>query len=418
MARWRLEQAKFMPAIGMSPGTGSQTGTNPSHISPRAGEDSDSSDESDSDNDDNDSQLALHASTPASTDDEVLGLPSDFNAEERKLYDIELLGDYETKLRIGQAFDLLEKIREAVKHLSAFIEEKKEAHAVADHVRSNDITKFSIAYCRKLSQTYNSNFDRLVALRGLPSTFGGSHPASRLQRIDFANDLTVTNLKKAREQGDHERSGSWIWTVFEDVMDCVDIQDTSHQLLDANETTAHSNVASEDRALKQVSGRRTLYTTWCTYLCAIFIIIFFLTCTFSVVDRAQWFRAWQEKCRYDEAVNILCAEFRATRLGFAAMGDLWRAAAEREDLSRGERAYAWQHYSMFKRLSKEAQEAYDIARKKGVPAEQLDHTRVRAFSTPSVGLLVDSSQSIRRYLALQAKDISVWDSILKTLDHK
>ena len=62
------------------------------------------------------------------------------------------------------------------------------------------------------------------------------------------------------------------------------------------------------------------------------------------------------------------------------MGHLWKAAAERVDLPRGERAYAWQHYSMFQRLSSDVQEAYDTARKKGVPAEQLDHTKLSALS--------------------------------------
>ena len=46
------------------------------------------------------------------------------------------------------------------------------------------------------------------------------------------------------------------------------------------------------------------------------------------------------------------------------------------DLHSGERAYAWQHHGMFEHLSHDAQVAYDLARKVGVPAEQLDHTRV------------------------------------------
>ncbi|KAI1782628.1 hypothetical protein LXA43DRAFT_905170 [Ganoderma leucocontextum] len=306
-----------MPAIGISPASSSQPAPQPSHVSPLADGDSDF----DSD-DENNQEPHAHAST--SSDEEVLGLPSDFNPDERKTYDIELLADYETQLRIGQVFDLLEKICEAVKHLSAFIEEKKEAHAVADHVRSNDVTKYSVAYCQKLARQYNLNFDRLVTLRGQLSTLGRSHPASRLQRIDLANDLKVANLKKAREQGDHTRSGSWIWSVFEDVMDCLLMS--------------------------------------------------------PLVNRAQWFRAWQEKCRYDEAVNILCAEFRATSLGFSAMGDLWKTAGERQDLAPGERAYAWQHHGMFERLSQDARAAYHVARKSGVPAEQLDHTRVSTHS--------------------------------------
>ncbi|PIL27221.1 hypothetical protein GSI_10365 [Ganoderma sinense ZZ0214-1] len=274
----------------MSPGSISQPDGYLSHLPPPDSEDSDSSEKSNSDTDDDSPPVRNLTLTPVSADKEVLGLPSDFNPEERKTYNIELLATYETKLHIGQAFDTLEKICEAVKHLSAFIEKKKEAHAVADHVRSNDITKFSIAYCQKLAQSYNRNFDRLLTLQGVLSTLGSSHPVSRLQRIDLANDLKVANLKKA---------------LFEDVMDCIDVSDTSQQLIDvdsrANKTVGHVDITYADRLPKQASGRM-LYTMW--------------------FDRAQWFRVWQEKCHYNEAVNILCAEFRATNLGFAAMGNL------------------------------------------------------------------------------------------------
>ena len=239
LAKWRLEQAKFMPAIGLSPA--SQPLPQASDDSPLA--DGDTDYESDDETDENDPES--HAPNSTSSDEEVLGLPSDFSPNERKTYEIELLAEYETKLRIGQAFDQLEKIREAVKHLSAFIEEKKEVHAVADHVRSNDITKYSVAYSQKLARQYNHNFNRLVALRGQLSTLERSHPASRLQRIDLANDLKIANLKKAREQGDHTQSGSWIWSVFEDVMDCVD--------------------AKEAQPSKPQASGRALYTTWCTY---------------------------------------------------------------------------------------------------------------------------------------------------------
>lgn len=58
------------------------------------------------------------------------------------------------------------------------------------------------------------------------------------------------------------------------------------------------------------------------------------------------------------------------------MGELWKGAAERDGLHPGERAYTWQHHAMFLRMSEDAQSEYDLARKKDVPADQLDHTRV------------------------------------------
>ncbi|KAI1788507.1 hypothetical protein LXA43DRAFT_894466 [Ganoderma leucocontextum] len=326
-----------MPLLGIS--TSSTV-----HASTDAHPHSTASADTDSDSDEDDPDVTT-ADPSASSSSEVLGLPSDFPTDERNLYGLEILGQYEAKLRIGQAFDYLENLREAVKHLSAFIDEKKEnSHAVADNIRSNDVSKYSVAYCQHLAKRYNHVFDRIIALCGDLKKLSRSDPASRLQRINLANDLKITNLKKAREEGDHARSGSWIWAVFEDAMDCVDVDSAPQQ----------------------------------------------------PVDRAQWFRAWQEKMRYDEAVNILCAEFRATVMGFAAMADLWKGAAERDDLDPGERAYAWQHHAMFERMRKRAQTEYDLARKNDVPHEQLDHTRVSLF--PSLATYLTNRIQCSRFV--------------------
>ncbi|TFK80947.1 hypothetical protein K466DRAFT_635508 [Polyporus arcularius HHB13444] len=248
--------------------------------------------------------------------DEVLGLPSDFSSDDRKLYQLELLADYEVRLRVGQAFDQLDRVREAVKHLAAYIEEKKEnAHSVADNTKSQDVTKFSVSYCQRVARRYNYIYDRLLALRGETLTIDPSDPASRLRRIDLTKDLKIANLKVAREQGDRHRSGSWIWW----------------------------------------NGKQPAQD----------------------VDRAQWFRAWQEKLRYDEAVNILCAEFRATIRGSAELARLWQAAAERSTVP-GERAYALQHHAMFTRMSNACQGAYDEARADGVDPDTVDQSKVSA----------------------------------------
>ena len=94
------------------------------------------------------------------------------------------------------------------------------------------------------------------------------------------------------------------------------------------------------------------------------------------VDRAQWFRAWQEKLRCDEAINCLCADFRATVKGFAELGRLWLEASKATGLEGGERAYARQHHHIFRFKSMQAQEAYDMAREAGTAGDKLDHTMV------------------------------------------
>ncbi|RDX54393.1 hypothetical protein OH76DRAFT_1341277, partial [Lentinus brumalis] len=210
----------------------------------------------------------------------ILGLPSDFSQEDRKIYELELLADYEFWLHVGQAFDQLDKVRKAVKHLAAYIEEKKEnAHGVANKTKSHDITKFCVSYvsyCQRVAHRYNHIYDWLLALRGETLTIDRTNPALRLRRIDLKNDLKIANLKVARELGDRQRSGSWIWWAFKKAMDPAA----------ANE---NPNAASG---------------------------------SLLTVDHAQGFRAWQEKLRYNEVVNILCAEFRATIQGSAELAHL------------------------------------------------------------------------------------------------
>ncbi len=100
-----------------------------------------------------------------------------------------------------------------------------------------------------------------------------------------------------------------------------------------------------------------------------------------LVDRTQWFRAWQEKLRYDEAVNIVCADFRATIRGYDHMARLWLTAASREGALPGDRAYAHQHHTIFSRMRNECKVEYDRSRKPGVAADTLDQSKVRALYT-------------------------------------
>ena len=96
-----------------------------------------------------------------------------------------------------------------------------------------------------------------------------------------------------------------------------------------------------------------------------------------LVDRAQWFRAWQEKLRCDEAINCLCTDFRAAIKGFSEMGNRWLEASKAPGLEDGECAYTRQCHHIFQFKSAQCQEAYNATREAGIPADQLDHTLVR-----------------------------------------
>ncbi|PIL29558.1 hypothetical protein GSI_08366 [Ganoderma sinense ZZ0214-1] len=371
--RWHAEQAKYMPLLGLTV----------SELSGTSLVEADDDDDDDCEEDEVTSlsgpavlQQSLNGADSAATPTEVLGLPSDFTPEEVDKYNLKLLAEYEARIRIGQAFDQLEVVRQTVMHLAAFVDAKKEhTHARKENMRANDLNRYSETIRNDAARKYNHIYDRIVQLRGaLPTIITDpSDPASYLKRINVPGDLTISNMKVAREQGDRHRSGSWIWWAFEDLMGVVDTAENTPGPSTSKSTRPSRRSQQQDNSIASAAP----YTTW--------------------FDRAQWFRAWQEKLRCDEAVNCLCADFRATIKGFSGMANCWLAASKGANLEAGERAYALERQCIFKIKSEQCQTAYDKARKTGVPADRLDHTLP--------------------YLEAQTSDMTQWGTILPKI-HK
>ncbi|KAI0359016.1 hypothetical protein OH77DRAFT_1502180 [Trametes cingulata] len=260
----------------------------------------------------------------------TLGLPSHFTQSDRTAHGFETLADYELKIRIGIAYDQLDAIRLAVQHRAAQLDHKKK------HVRTNKANAVAEEHIKKadrrakdLASRYNSNYERIVALRPLNYTYESDNtPGRRLQRIDLNSDLMIANIAAARTEGDSRRTGSWIWSVFE-------IKDPVH-------------------VTRQHGKTKVTYTN---------------------ADMVQWFRAKAAKDRADEAVNKICAEFRRTCQGFGAYADLWRQAAEDESRPAGERAYASKTAAMWSRMRTLCEQQYNASRRRGVEADRLDQTR-------------------------------------------
>ncbi|KAH9856761.1 hypothetical protein C2E23DRAFT_721496 [Lenzites betulinus] len=250
-----------------------------------------------------------------------LRLPSDYTHEERADYSLNTLADYERVIRIGLAFDQLDAIRLAVKHRAAHIEHKRKhvRGGRANAAAQEEITRAD-ARAHVLAARYNHNFEHINTLRAQDyDTTTDDTPGSHLQAIRVDTDLAIANMAAPRSLHDSQRSGSWIWNVYEK----------------APSTSTRS------------------------------------------VDIVQWFRAKAEKDRADEAVNRLCAEFRRTSMGYRAYAALWSAAGDVRQ--GGERAYAKKTAAMWTQMATACDRTYDASRRADTPAERLDHTRVRKF---------------------------------------
>ena len=279
--------------------------------------------------------------------EEILGLPSDFLAEEREQYDIDHLTDYELPLRVALAFGMLKRLRQIIQHRSALIDHKianargNKANRVAEeHIQSIKSLE------RLAGQRYNKNYARICHLRGANYVATEDKtPGRRLREIDLNTDLTIANLSQPRELGDSKISGSWLWGAL-------------------------------DPSFTEGTKKRKSKADKATEECKCCHSVFSINAHIWSVSYRQWQRARAEKVRCDEAVSRLCAEFRFTRDGYAWYSQQWLSAAEVVGECRGKRAYAYERAEMWVSKRDQIVAAYDDARREGVDSEQLDHTRV------------------------------------------
>ncbi|KAI0686515.1 hypothetical protein C8Q76DRAFT_636106 [Earliella scabrosa] len=261
---------------------------------------------------------------------EILALPSDFNSEELDAYKIRDLAHYELKLRVGLAFDLISKVRQAVQHSVVHLDDKrKSARTKKDHLREQSKIDVSRNLGKHEAKRYNHNLSRINTLRQLlklPAT--PDHMESNLRIINVDVDLKMVHLTAGRSRGDTAllEEPSWIWSVFE---------------------------PPKERPPELMHGVR------------------------RVPDCAHWQRARMAKTQADTYVNYTCADFRHTFNGLDCLAKCWEAVGERESTSPGGRAYAYQQADMYARMRDACKTAYDKVRKPGVDGNTLDHTLVR-----------------------------------------
>ena len=240
------------------------------------------------------------------------------------------------------------------------------------------------AFAGRLADRYNHNYHRIAHLREtLAQPASTNDIGSRLRLISPKEDLKISALSVPRTAGDSKKSGSWIWSVFDNPQTSAkrNLRKRKREEPEDKSATGPEPNAPTDWKVDGTWG--TLHCDNNPDICSL------------VVECKQWQRARAEKSRYDEAVSGTCADFRHTVSGFATFHQSWTVAAEASQ--DGKRAYAYRQAAMYERMHDECQKAYDSARRPGIDGDQLDHSMVRDYrpcsrsrSPADVGLAVDS----------------------------
>ena len=146
---------------------------------------------------------------------EILGLPSDCSYKELLELELSSLAKVEYNLRVSRAYTLLKAVREAVKHVSAYVQVKKNTRVAKRHnLRVQTDINRSRELAARLAQRFNYNMKSIQRLRALLNmTPESASMASKLRPIEQA-DLQIGNLVTPAPHGERHQS-SWIWGVFE-----------------------------------------------------------------------------------------------------------------------------------------------------------------------------------------------------------
>lgn len=166
--KWRVEQERFMPDV-------------------------------DTDFSRNDTGEADNASL------DLLGLPSDFNEDDRSLFTLVDLASIEYKILEGRAHDCLQEVRERIKHKKAFLQTKDEdIRGGGANTRAQELLRKVETITRSHAITYNSIRDKLLKL-GLDPKDGS------LQYLSVKDDLWMYSFNTSRTRGN--KPEPWYWSI-------------------------------------------------------------------------------------------------------------------------------------------------------------------------------------------------------------
>jgi hypothetical protein len=150
---------------------------------------------------------AIAQQSSCEVEHEKLFLPSQFSLSERKEMGIDMLGAEEAKLREGQAFDALLKIRTAVRTVTALMDQKqRDARGQAQNTRALRRVREAEAQRNVYIQMYASARDAMISLGVLdPEDSQCSFPLLTLA------DTFMKSPYHKRGLGDSRRTDGALW---------------------------------------------------------------------------------------------------------------------------------------------------------------------------------------------------------------
>ena len=240
---------------------------------------------------------------PITPETEVLILPSTSNGQ---LHGLQKLADIELRLRKGQAYDMLGKLRTSI-HIWNYNFEFKQ-NEVRGQKQNTQAQRFLKTLCQDINTAAATYRRAQVALVHL-----GMTEDNAVFRPLLDSELYMKNMSKPAKLGNNRKEDPWSWyTGWPGSI-------SSNQ---------NNNWAIES---KQNNG--------------------YLLCTdddddWTIVDRVKWFRDRAACDRAREEKEILESEFDRVLHSFSRMAEAWKALAE-QDAPPGYRSYAYQQASLY-----------------------------------------------------------------------
>lgn len=189
LRRWRLEQCKFMPHVADA---------NESIDTPQDGA-------ADSDEDD-------------LTEDEIVGLPSDYSTDDVQRFVLQEAAHYEMTQREDFCFHLLSTVRSHVLSHGSWLKMKITGgpQSMKNNTRSNSLATEAQRLAVLAAERYNYSYRKLKRLRQmLKHTPPKDSEKARLRSIQVPSDLATSSLLTTKNHGEFKTSSTWIWRILD-----------------------------------------------------------------------------------------------------------------------------------------------------------------------------------------------------------